>query len=117
MMDLENNIGEVFCFSKENLRAIINDEDKWLYECGGPYIRNTQDRSMGAGIINFPYIKIPIDREGGLNAFIPLYQLKHILSNNDDKVYCIVPMMIGGDQKMITHTINRKLYLGRNITQ
>ena len=114
--DLEDNIGDAFCFSKETLRNIINDDDKWLYECGGPYIRGTQDRTQGVGVIDFPYVKIPIDREGGFNAYIPLYKLNIILNTND-KIFYIVPMMQDGIQKMITHTINRKLYLGRNITQ
>jgi hypothetical protein len=99
-----DNSFDALCFEKEYINQILNNKnDNWFYECNGSFIDDTNDRSMNS-FINFPYLKIPISSEG-LNAFIPVTQIKALL-NQDNKIYYIVPKLEDGVQKMITHTVS-----------
>jgi hypothetical protein len=109
MIDHDGNFGDIICASREYVSRIIDDKFKYFYECAGPYIGTTQDRSMGRGVVNFPYVKFPLDRND-FNGFIPLNQLKAILRNNY-KVYYVLPKMENGEHKLITHTVGWENYL------
>ena len=100
----DNGLYDMFCFEKSYIQNILNNKNgNWFYECNGPFIRGTNDRSMNS-FINFPYIKLPLNNEG-LNGFIPLNQIRSILSS-DNKVYYIYPFLQNGSQKMITHSVS-----------
>ena len=94
---------DVLCFEKSSIEYIIKDKNNWFYECNGP-IR--ADGTKSAGIYDREtYIKIPADETTGLNAFIPLVQLKKILKRNH-KIYYIE------FEKDITHSIGWKNSFG-----
>ena len=94
---------DVLCFEKSSIEYIIKDKNNWFYECNGP-IR--ADGTKSAGIYGRKtYIKIPADETTGLNAFIPLVQLKKILKRNH-KIYYIE------FEKDITHSISWKNSFG-----
>jgi len=63
-----------------------------------------------SSIVNFPYIKIFLNEEG-LTGFLPLTQIRKLLSSNH-KVYYIYPMIENGSPKMISHTVSWKLAYG-----
>jgi hypothetical protein len=104
----------ILCFDKNTIRQFLeNKNDNWFYECDGPFLTETDpitgeeivtnDRSMRS-IVNFPYIKIFLNEEG-LTGFVPLIQIRKLLSSNH-KVYYIYPMIENGTQKMISHTVS-----------
>lgn len=119
----------ILCYDKNTIRQFLeNKNDNWFYECDGPFltlrdtitgevVRDTitgeeiitNDRSMSS-IVNFPYIKMFLNEEG-LTGFLPLTQIRKLLSSNH-KVYYIYPMIENGSQKMISHTVSWKLAYG-----
>ena len=100
----DNGVYDIFCFEKSYIQNILNNKnDNWFYECDGPFIAGADDRTMSS-FVNFPYIKIPLNMEG-LNGFIPLNQIRSILTTNN-KVYYIYPFLVNGVQKMITHSVS-----------
>jgi len=119
----------IICYDKNTIRRFLeNKNDNWFYECDGPFltlrdtitgevVRDTitgeeiitNDRSMSS-IVNFPYIKIFLNEEG-LTGFLPLTQIRKLLSSNH-KVYYIYPMIENGSPKMISHTVSWKLAYG-----
>ena len=97
---------DVLCFEKSSIESIIKDKNNWLYECTGPIKPTLHDpNAKSAGIYDREtYVKLPND-ETGLNAFIPLIQLKKILKRNH-KIYYIE------FEKDITHSIGWKNSFG-----
>ena len=97
---------DVLCFEKSSIEYIIKDKNNWLYECTGPIKPTLHDpNAKSAGIYDREtYVKLPND-ETGLNAFIPLIQLKKILKRNH-KIYYIE------FEKDITHSIGWKNSFG-----
>ena len=104
----------ILCFDKNTIRQfLVNKNDNWFYECNGPFLTEinpvtgeriiTNDRTMSS-IVNFPYIKIFLNEEG-LTGFVPLNQIRKLLSSSY-KVYYIYPMLENGTQKMISHTVS-----------
>ena len=98
---------DVLCFEKSSIEYIIKDKNNWFYECTGPINPTKFDpNAKSAGIYDREtYIKIPADETTGLNAFIPLVQLKKILKRNH-KIYYIE------FEKDITHSISWKNSFG-----
>ena len=101
-----SNEFDVLCFEKNYIENILsNKNDNWFYECIGPIIGETNDRSMS--ILNpESYIKIPLNSDG-LNGFVPLIQLKKLLLSSN-KIFYIYPYLENGVQKIITHSTTWK---------
>ena len=97
---------DVLCFEKSSIEYIIKDKNNWLYECTGPIKPTLHDPNAKSADLygRDTYVKLPND-ETGLNAFIPLVQLKKILKRNH-KIYYIE------FEKDITHSIGWKNSFG-----
>ena len=106
-----SNDYDILCFDKDFIRHLLSNKDSnWFYECSG-YLLSNNNRSMN-NIINYPYVKIPLNGEG-LNGFIPKKQLQALVNNNN-RIYYIYPMLENGSQKMITHTVSWQNAYGPN---
>ena len=114
IQDEEGNIVFVFptppvsasCLSKHFIeRTLQNPDDNIFYECGGPMLYNG-NRYPGNTIRSKPYVKLPI--QGGVNGYLPLNDVHHIL-DSEQKIFYIVPLEDEhGVHKMITHSVTHK---------
>lgn len=95
---------EILCYSMEYISEIFNDYKKWLVECTGNIIEETNDKTMRSFDDEY-YMGLPISSDGRI-AYIPVSEVKRLAFEflRGTKIFQIEAKNEDGEHKHITHT-------------